>query len=93
MEPPRLTSDADRPIKLLGRARALHFASALLSFAVFVITLLETLSFSQPTAVRVLTLLIAFCTGFACSGSPLSAVLAIPLQKSIYTFITSRRPD
>jgi len=55
--------------------------------------LLETLFFSQSTAIRLFNLLVAFFAGFVCGVSLLSAVLVIPLQQAILTFINSTRPD
>jgi hypothetical protein len=94
MEPLRWTALADRTIKLYRRGRALARINMLISFAFLVYLLLETLFFSQPTALRAFSLLCAFLAGFNFSGSLLYAVYIFPRQQAELTaFINSRRPD
>ena len=94
MELPHWTAHADRAIKSYRRARTLARISALFSLAFFVYLLLETAIFSQPTAVRVLILLMAFLMGCYFSWSLLLAGYIIPRDQATLTaFINSRRPD
>jgi hypothetical protein len=81
MEPPHWTAHADRAIKLLGRARAFARINMLLSFALLVYLLLETLFFSQPTALRAFNLLLAFLA--IKPSSHLSSIADVPTENAL----------
>ena len=94
MEPPHWTAHADRAIKSYRWAKAFARINMLLSFALLVYLLLETLFLSQSTALRAFNLLLAFLAGFYFSWSLLFAVYIIPRDQAMLTaFIKSRRPD